>query len=101
MTTPGSEDTTGVPELRIAEAAVPETEEELRARIAELESKLEKASKTRNKESQLRPYQVELLKLQGYLEESSKRMIVLFEGRDAAGKGGTIRRVTRFMNETH
>ena len=29
------------------------------------------------------------------------RMIVLFEGRDAAGKGGTIRRVTRFMNEKH
>jgi Uncharacterized conserved protein len=29
------------------------------------------------------------------------RMIVLFEGRDAAGKGGTIRRVTHYMNEKH
>ncbi len=28
-------------------------------------------------------------------------MIILFEGRDAAGKGGTIRRVTRYMNEKH
>jgi polyphosphate kinase 2 len=30
-----------------------------------------------------------------------RRMIVVFEGRDAAGKGGTIRRVTRYMNEKH
>ncbi|MGZ4521552.1 MAG: polyphosphate kinase 2, partial [Mycobacteriaceae bacterium] len=49
----------------------------------------------------LRPFQVELLKMQRHLEEHRKRMIVLFEGRDAAGKGGTIRRVTRFMNEKH
>ena len=52
-------------------------------------------------EVELRPWQVELLKLQRHLEEQHKRMIVLFEGRDAAGKGGTIRRVTRFMNEKH
>jgi polyphosphate kinase len=50
---------------------------------------------------ELRPYQAELLRLQNYLEETQKRMIILFEGRDAAGKGGTIRRVTRFMNEKH
>jgi polyphosphate kinase 2 len=52
-------------------------------------------------ESQLRPWQVELLKLQMHLEKHRMRMIVLFEGRDAAGKGGTIRRVTRYMNEKH
>ncbi len=52
-------------------------------------------------EEELKPYQVELLKLQRYLEEENRRMIVLFEGRDAAGKGGTIRRVTRYMNEKH
>ena len=39
--------------------------------------------------------------LQQYLEEKQRRMIILFEGRDAAGKGGTIRRVTRYMNEKH
>ena len=50
---------------------------------------------------QLEPLQVELLKLQRHLELHGKRMIVLFEGRDAAGKGGTIRRVTRYMNEKH
>jgi polyphosphate kinase 2 len=47
----------------------------------------------------LKPYQVELLKLQRHLEEQQIPMIVLFEGRDASGKGGTIRRITRFMNE--
>jgi polyphosphate kinase len=52
-------------------------------------------------ERQVRPWQVELLKLQQHLASENLRMIVLFEGRDAAGKGGTIRRVTRFMNEKH
>jgi polyphosphate kinase 2 len=55
----------------------------------------------RSKEQALVPYQVELLKLQAHLERHKKKMIVLFEGRDAAGKGGTIRRVTRYMNEKH
>jgi polyphosphate kinase 2 len=53
------------------------------------------------REQELVPYQVELLKLQVHLERHRKKMIVLFEGRDAAGKGGTIRRVTRYMNEKH
>ena len=52
-------------------------------------------------EEELKPFQVELLKMQRYLEDADRRMIVLFEGRDAAGKGGTIRRVTRYMNEKH
>ena len=49
----------------------------------------------------LRPYQAELIKLQAYLEKTEKKMIVLVEGRDAAGKGGSIRRITRYMNEKH
>jgi polyphosphate kinase 2 len=52
-------------------------------------------------EQTLRPWQVELLKLQKHLEINQMRMIVLFEGRDGAGKGGAIRRVTRYMNEKH
>jgi polyphosphate kinase 2 (PPK2 family) len=39
--------------------------------------------------------------MQKYLESTKRRMIILFEGRDASGKGGTIRRVTRYMNEKH
>jgi polyphosphate kinase len=52
-------------------------------------------------EAELRPWRVELLKLQRHLEIHRMRMIVLFEGHDGAGKGGTIRRVTRYMNEKH
>jgi len=54
-----------------------------------------------SREKDLAPYQVELLKLQKHLELTNRKMIVLFEGRDAAGKGGTIRRVTRYMNKKH
>ena len=60
-----------------------------------------KAVKRRREELQLKPYQAELIKLQHYLEAKNKRMIILFEGRDAAGKGGTIRRMVRYMNEKH
>ena len=60
-----------------------------------------KLIKRDDRENELMPYQVELLRLQEHLERHDKRMIVLFEGRDAAGKGGTIRRVTRYMNEKH
>ena len=59
------------------------------------------AVRTIRADVELRPLQVELLKLQRHLEATNSRMIVLFEGRDAAGKGGTIRRVTRYMNEKH
>ncbi len=59
------------------------------------------AVRKRREENSLKPFQVELLKLQRHLEDHQKRMIVLFEGRDAAGKGGTIRRLTRYMNEKH
>lgn len=60
-----------------------------------------KAVHRRNHEKALKPYQVELIKLQKHLEVENKKMIILFEGRDAAGKGGTIRRVIRYMNEKH
>jgi len=60
-----------------------------------------KAHIKRENEQKLKPYQAELIKLQKYLEEKNKKMIILFEGRDAAGKGGTIRRVTRYMDEKH
>lgn len=48
---------------------------------------------------ELKPYQAELIKMQEHLERCGKKMIILFDGRDASGKGGTIRRVTRYMNE--
>ena len=50
---------------------------------------------------ELMPYQAELIKLQEHLERHKSKMIILFDGRDASGKGGTIRRITRYMNEKH
>lgn len=50
---------------------------------------------------ELKPFQAELIKLQRHLERTGKKMIILFDGRDASGKGGTIRRTTRYMNEKH
>ena len=72
----------------------------------DLESKLHKKLKNKayrkfQQEEELKPFQAELIKMQQHLEQTKKRMIILFEGRDAAGKGGTIRRVTRYMNEKH
>jgi len=74
----------------------------LRDRLEEYGSqKILKVLEKANQESILKPYQAELILMQKYLEATQRRMIILFEGRDASGKGGTIRRVTRYMNEKH
>ena len=71
----------------------------LRSRIQDLRDENDKLRHDLQKESPLKAYQVELLKLQRHLEEEQIPMIVLYEGRDASGKGGTIRRIARYMNE--
>jgi len=52
-------------------------------------------------ENRLRELQVELINLQSWVIETKQRVCVLFEGRDAAGKGGAIRRVTARINPRH
>ena len=74
---------------------------ELAEEITRLKQTNRKAVRRYRREEELKPFQAELLQVQRYLEEQGRRMIILFEGRDAAGKGGTIRRVTRYMNEKH
>ncbi len=49
-------------------------------------------------EKELVRLQIELVKLQQWIKAKNKRVVVLFEGRDAAGKGGTIRRITQTLN---
>ena len=49
----------------------------------------------------LQALQVELVKLQTHLGESGQRVVVVFEGRDAAGKGGTIKRYREHLNPRH
>ena len=41
---------------------------------------------------------VELLKLQSWVRDSGQRVVILFEGRDAAGKGGAIKRFMEHLN---
>jgi polyphosphate kinase 2 len=52
----------------------------------------------RSYEKQKYHLQVELLKLQAWVKETGQRVVILFEGRDAAGKGGTIRRFMEHLN---
>ena len=49
-------------------------------------------------EKELIRLQVELLKLQNYVKEKGLKILMIFEGRDAAGKGGTIKRITEHLN---
>jgi polyphosphate kinase 2 len=49
-------------------------------------------------EAQKYHLQVELLKLQAWVKETGQRIVILFEGRDAAGKGGTIKRFMEHLN---
>ena len=75
--------------------------EHQREEITSLQKRHNKAIRRCKREEDLKPYQSELIRLQQHLEQTRRRMIILFEGRDASGKGGTIRRVTRYMNEKH
>jgi polyphosphate kinase 2 len=75
--------------------------ERLKQQLAQENKDNSKAVRRFKREEELKPYQAELIRMQQYLEKTRTRMIILFEGRDAAGKGGTIRRVTRYMNEKH
>jgi len=52
----------------------------------------------RNYEQQKYRLQVELLKLQAWVKDAGQKIVVLFEGRDAAGKGGTIKRFMEHLN---
>ncbi len=62
---------------------------------------VQKAVRKLKEIDELKVYQAELIKMQNHLELTKKKMMILFEGRDASGKGGTIRRTTRYMNEKH
>ena len=50
--------------------------------------------KTKKYEKKLRRLQAELCKLQDWVKHKGLRVIIIFEGRDGAGKGGTIRAIT-------
>ena len=49
-------------------------------------------------EEELKKLQVELLKFQNHVKDKGLKILMIFEGRDAAGKGGTIKRITEHLN---
>jgi polyphosphate kinase len=94
-------ETKSVDDMPIKPEELLQEHRQLQEEFASLKTRTRKAVNRYRQEKELMPLQAELLQVQRYLEESRHRMIILFEGRDAAGKGGTIRRVTRYMNEKH
>jgi polyphosphate kinase 2 len=58
----------------------------------------DKALKLLKYDARIAKLQEELIKMQNWVAENNKRVIVIFEGRDAAGKGGAIRRITENLN---
>lgn len=63
--------------------------------------KLSKEEKNKRYEKELRRLQIELIKQQHWIEEKGLKVVLIFEGRDAAGKGGTIKRITESLNPRH
>jgi len=57
-----------------------------------------KRLKKKEYEDELNRLQIELVKLQAWIKEKGLKVVVLFEGRDAAGKGGVIKRITQKLN---
>ena len=66
--------------------------------FADKKTDLPKALRLARYETELRGLQSELIKLQNWVIDNKKKIVVIFEGRDAAGKGGAIRRITAHIN---
>ncbi len=70
----------------------------MRALFANKKIDYEKACRLTRYEMELREKQIELVQLQTWAIKNQKKIVVIFEGRDLAGKGGAIRRITAHIN---
>lgn len=73
----------------------------LMALLTEDSYNVKKSLRYYNYVTKLRKLQEELIKLQFWAIDNNERIIIIFEGRDAAGKGGAIRRITERINPRH
>ena len=73
----------------------------IKALLSKEKISVDRALRIVNYEKRLKRLQVELIKMQTGVIENQERVIVIFEGRDAAGKGGAIRRITERINPRH
>ena len=69
--------------------------------LADKKTDVNKALRLAKYEIRLRELQAELIKVQNWVITQGQKVVVLFEGRDAAGKGGAIRRVAAHINPRH
>jgi polyphosphate kinase 2 len=86
------------PKLTIEDFEKATSNQELLEIIKEKNISLDKVNKKLFYEEDLRRLQMELVKLQQWISKNKKRVAIIFEGRDAAGKGGNIRRFTEHLN---
>lgn len=70
----------------------------LRSLLSDKKTNVEKALRSTRHEMKIKELQTELIKLQNWVIAKNKKIVVIFEGRDAAGKGGAIRRITAYIN---
>ena len=88
-------------ELTQEDVDILNTNKGLTALLSKEPYNLEKAVRYVKYERKLKKLQVELIRFQSWAIDKNERIIVIFEGRDAAGKGGAIRRITERMNPRH
>ena len=69
-----------------------------RKKVEPTEKDKKKTLKSKVYEEQLANLQIELVKMQEWIKDQGLKLIVIFEGRDAAGKGGAIKRITQSLN---
>ena len=86
------------PKLTIEDFEKATSNKELLEIIREKNISIEKVQNKIFYENELKKLQIELVKLQKWVSKNKKRVAIIFEGRDAAGKGGNIRRFTEHLN---
>ena len=74
------------------------TSEDLEVLLTARGRNLDKVKYNLSYETQLVKLQVQLVKLQRWIQRTGKRVVIIFEGRDAAGKGGSIKRFIEHLN---
>ena len=84
-----------------ADLALINTKQGLHALLRNKKLNLDKVLEETRYSLEIRKQQEELIKLQSWVIENDKKVVILFEGRDAAGKGGAIRRITEYINPRH
>jgi len=86
------------PKLTLEDFKKAKTNADISEIIQQKNIPLEKVNKRLFYDSELQKLQIELVKLQRWVMKNNKRVAIIFEGRDAAGKGGNIRRFTEHLN---